>query len=372
MLSAHTRLISIKPNSQQKGIILNMIKTKINLERSFFNEKEKLLMELGGLTVSTFVYSTGVQALRVKNTKGELIILPFQGQQIWRASFCGRDLTMKSIFDEPQATTDFLSNYGCFMLHCGMTGMGNPSPEDTHPTHGELPNMCYDTAFIVAGDDENGAYFEIGGTANYRIAFTTNYLAQPKIKLYENETLFDISMNITNLRNEPLEYLYLCHVNYLPVDGARLVYDYESIKVHCDATEEQKALKEYMEKLVADTKLHNLIDSKTQIYDPEIVFTVKYKTDENGDAKTIMVLPQGDAYYVSFKPEQLPYGIRWISRTGDEDAIGIVLPATAEHKGYIYSKQKGDVKLLAKGETFNANVKVGYLEKRQAEEIIGG
>ena len=33
-------------------------------------------------------------ALRIINARGEIIVLPFQGQQIWRANFDGRDLTL--------------------------------------------------------------------------------------------------------------------------------------------------------------------------------------------------------------------------------------------------------------------------------------
>ena len=37
------------------------------------------------------------------------------------------------------------------------------------------------------------------------------------------------------------------------------------------------------------------------------------------------------ACYVSHPMDYLPYAIRWISRTGDEDSMGMVLPATCEH-----------------------------------------
>ena len=119
---------------------------KLTLHKSFFSEKEKPLLEAGAFSVSSFLYSTGVAALLVKNKKGELIWLPYKGQQIWRATFCGRELTMKSTFPEPVDTHEFNASYGCYLLHCGMTAMGNPTPEDTHPQHGELPSIMYENA----------------------------------------------------------------------------------------------------------------------------------------------------------------------------------------------------------------------------------
>ncbi|MGB1546880.1 MAG: DUF4432 domain-containing protein, partial [Candidatus Puniceispirillaceae bacterium] len=87
---------------------------RLELYRSHFEETERQLVEIGGLCVSTFRYASGIEALRVRNVRGEVIILPFKGQQIWRASFDGRDLTMKSMFDEPVDTMVYLQNYGAF------------------------------------------------------------------------------------------------------------------------------------------------------------------------------------------------------------------------------------------------------------------
>ena len=98
--------------------------TTLYLEPEFFGEKEKLLVRHATLSAYTFRYESGVCALRLENELGQLITLPFQGQQIWSAEFGGRNLTMKSMFDEPNATRTYLENYGGFMLHCGATAMG--------------------------------------------------------------------------------------------------------------------------------------------------------------------------------------------------------------------------------------------------------
>ena len=73
---------------------------RINIRKEFFREKEFVFMENGQFKVTFFRYSTGVEAIRVENSKGYFIILPFQGQQIWRAGFLGHELTMKTKFEE--------------------------------------------------------------------------------------------------------------------------------------------------------------------------------------------------------------------------------------------------------------------------------
>ena len=117
--------------------------TTINLDKSFFSEKEKVLVVNEGICASTFLFDSGVHGLRIKNNCGDVVILPYQGQQIWSCNFHGHELAMKSMFSEPVATREFLRTYGGFLLHCGATAMGVPSEKDKHPLHGELPNAPY-------------------------------------------------------------------------------------------------------------------------------------------------------------------------------------------------------------------------------------
>ena len=69
--------------------------TAIHLHPSFFGEADKTLVEHEGLTTSTFLYPSGVHGLRLANEIGHLVVLPYQGQQIWDAQFFGRILTRK-------------------------------------------------------------------------------------------------------------------------------------------------------------------------------------------------------------------------------------------------------------------------------------
>ncbi len=351
---------------------------RIHLQRAFFTATEQPLVQGDGLCAWAFTYPSGVCALRVRNERGELIILPYQGQQIWRATFDGCELTMRTTFDQPMPTTDYLQTYGGFMLHCGATAMGVPGAGDAHPLHGELPNIPYDSAYIDIGEDEGGHYLAVGGTVRYRVGFETDYTAQPCIKLYRDATVAQISMTLCNLRSRPMDYMYLCHINFRPFEGAQLVCsapaDSEHVHVFRDAPAnmppaQRDALLGYMDSIAAQPALHHTVDAATQSYDPEIVMALRYRADAQGDAHCLQVLPQGDACYVSFRPQELPVGLRWIARTGDEDAMGMLLPATGDHKGLTHARVQGLMRSIPAHGSVSIHMSAGYLPRADAQRM---
>lgn len=352
---------------------------KLNLKKEFFSDKEFLLAEHQGMTATAFRYSTGVEAIRVENSKGYFIILPFQGQQIWRAVFLGQDLVMKGMFEEPDpiGETEYLETYGAFLLHCGVKSFGVPQADDDHPLHGETPNAAYKNAYLLCGEDENGAYMSVGGVLNYNKAFTQSYTFSPECKLYQNDTVLKINVTLKNNRKDPMEYMYLAHINFRPVDGAELVYsadyDKEHIKVHkriADNVPKQKhdELLDFMNKVQENPSLHHKIGVPEERYDPEICFAISYKGDEQNRAYTMQYTNDG-AGYVSHPVDILPVGVRWIARTAHEDAMGMVLPATSEHLGYQNAKRAGQVKVLGGEESVSFLLEAGYLEKMRADQM---
>jgi hypothetical protein len=72
---------------------------------------------------------------------------------------------------------------------------------------------------------------------------------------------------------------------------------------------------------------------------------------------------------VRHRPDQLDIGVRWICRTPDQDAMGLVLPATAEPEGYSAEKAKGNIKVVPGGETFHFDLEIGTLSAAQAEDV---
>lgn len=347
---------------------------RIHLKKEFFGEKEFLLLENGKMKATAFRYSSGVEAVKVENSKGYFIILPFQGQQIWRAGFLGHELTMKTKFEEPVPTLEYLKTYGGFLLHCGIAAFGVPQKDDNHVQHGEIPNAAYQKAYIECGED----YIAVGGSLDYDISFTRNYTFRPECRLYEDDTVLKIHVELENRRLNPMEYMYLCHINFRPIEGARLMYsakyDSEHIKVHKIISpnlpkEQADALRTYMELLEKEPAKHHAIGAPGQIYNPEICFTVMYDGDEQGRAYTLQKAEDG-ACYVSHPADILPYGIRWMSRTGDEDSCGMVLPATAEHFGYQNAKRNGQIKVLDGKATLAFDMEAGWLDADRAEKLV--
>jgi len=352
---------------------------RLQLFRHYFTETERELVSHGSMKVSAFRYATGVEALKVENNLGYFIILPFQGQQIWAAHFHGKDLGMITGIKEPVPNAPYLKTYGGFLYHCGMNSFGVPQADDTHPLHGDTPNIPFDTAYLICGSDEKGAYISVGGTLDYQIAFTTHYLFTPECRLYEEDSVLRFTLSLKNMRTEPMEYMYLAHINFRPIDGAKLIYsakrDAANIKVHkrigANVPKEQaEKLMAYMERVQEDPSLADRVGAPDEVYDPEICFAIHYESDENGRAYTLQYLEGVGACYVSHPTDVLPVGVRWIARTGSEDAMGMVLPATAEHLGYSNAKRAGMVKTLAGGDTLQFSLEVGFVDERESRRII--
>lgn len=349
--------------------------TVVRLHRSFFSERESKFAELGELSASLFRYDSGVEAVRMENARGQVTMLPFQGQQIWDARFDDRVLTMKSMFTQPHPTREYLATYGGFLIHCGATVMGVPAKEDSHPLHGELPNAPYDSAYLTIGADERGPYLALGGEYRHTIAFSVDYVARPRVKLHAGESLLPVSVEIANCKKTPMDLMYLAHVNFRPVDNGRLVYTApctpQTVRVRTALPSHIRppaGHREFLSQLAANPALHNVL-APGLAFDPEVVLYISYRTDTQGWAHSMMVHPDGYASYIRHRPDQLDHGVRWISRTPDQDCLGIVLPATAEPEGYAAEKAKGNVRILPGGATARFDMEVGLLVPAGAREM---
>jgi hypothetical protein len=349
--------------------------TIIIISPQFFTEQEKTLAKHGPLSASTFCFASGVCALRLENEAGQLLTLPFQGQQIWSAEFGGRNLTMKSMFTEPRPTREYLETYGGFLLHCGVTAMGVPDKEDTHPLHGELPNAPYQKAHLIVGEDKKGSYIGLGGSYQLTVAFNHNYIAEPTVRLYAGSSLIWVTMTVTNLKQSDMELMYLAHANFRPVDNGRLVYSAPCtphyVRVRKSIPSHIQPLPGYVEflnELEREPQKHNLL-SPDLVFDPEVVFFIDYLADSEGWAHSMQIHPDGSADYVRHRPSQLDTGVRWISRTGDQDALGLILPATAEPEGYLAEKAKGNIKVLPPKGQFHFELEMGTLTPDEAQHM---
>jgi hypothetical protein len=349
--------------------------TRIELNPVDFAEQERLLVTAGARSAGVFRFPSGVAAVRLRSDRGEIVILPFQGQHVWSVVFDGRDLTMQSMFDQPYPTREFLATFGGFLQHCGATAVGGPGPEDHHPLHGELPNAPYQSAYVEIGQDAHGEYIAVGGSYRHTVAFSYNYTAEPLLKLYTGTTLFSAAMTITNHKRSPMEIFYLAHANFRPVDGGRLVYSAERTPEHVRVRatipshiRPGPGYREFLDRLRAEPTLHEALSPELPC-DPEVVFFIDYLADEEGWAHSMQMLPDGSADFIRHRPDQLPKATRWISRTPDQDAIAMVEAGTSEPEGYSAEKSKGNARVLRPGETFHCVLEIGALSPEEAAQL---
>jgi hypothetical protein len=92
-------------------------------------------------------------------------------------------------------------------------------------------------------------------------------------------------------------------------------------------------------------------------------------SDDDGWAHSMQLHPDGSADYVRHRPDQLDKGIRWISRTADQDALGLLLPATAEPEGYTAEKTKGNLQIIPPKGTFRCDLEIGTLAPEAAQRM---
>eukprot|EP00040_Diaphanoeca_grandis_P026767 m.150380 g.150380 ORF g.150380 m.150380 type:complete len:557 (-) comp30724_c1_seq6:62-1732(-) len=337
----------------------------------------------GELSAECFTYSTGVEAVRVRNALGNIIVLPFQGQQIWDAEFLGRRLTMKSMFAVPRKVDNdkqwgYLDTYGAFFVHCGAEAMGCPSADDEHKLHGDLPNAQYQKAYIRLGVDNRGKFIEVGGEYSHVVAFKTHYVARPSIRLYAGQTTIPITMQLKNEFHKPMDLMYMAHTNFRPVTGSELLCSHfmhaDSVTVSSSVNGLVPPTPDYIEFVASVKKDPTIVSRLTpeviKGLDPEVLLYLRnFLKDADGFAHSMQVLPDGSADYVKHSPDELPRVTRWMVVDGSHSALGLCLPGTAEPTGKASETKKGNLRQLASGNTQIFSIEVGALDKTRANEV---
>lgn len=345
---------------------------RLILQDNMFAPAETDLLTAGDARITTFRYASGVAALRIRTPRAELIVLPFKGQQIWRAAFDGVDVTMGSMFHQPVDTQAYLETYGAFLLHCGLTAMGGPGPTDSHPLHGELPNAPFQNAWIEAREGD----VVIGGSYQHTVAFTVNYRATFEIALDPNDAHISVSGRVENLRAAPMELMYLAHANFRPVDMGELIYAAkptpESVRVRQSIPAHITPPPGYVE-FIADLARHpekHHVLSPGLAFDPEVVFEIDLLPGDDGWTHAMQRHPDATADFISHVQAQGPRATRWICRTPDQQGLGIAFPSTAGVEGYTAEKAKGRIVNLPAHDTWRIDMRMGRLDAAETSGMV--
>lgn len=338
---------------------------------------ERLIAESGAFSVTAFRYPSSVEGLRIANARGHVVVLPFLGQMIWDAVFDGRRLTMGNVFPYPRNGASILETYGAFAYHAGVLRNGTPGPQDTHPLHGEMPVTRMDSAHLRFGHDGGGGFVEVGGHAEYVMGFGPHYVARPSVRLHADSGLLDVEMVVENRSAHEMELMYMLHANFDFVAGAQIhqpagyspqhTVVRKTIPGHVTPSQ---AFLELLEDLGRNPARMRRLD-EPELYSPEQVFYIRgLGSDPEGRTRLVMELPDGDAFSVSYRPQDLPHCVRWILNDGDAQVAAFALPSTCEPEGYTAEKAKGHVRLLAPGGVARFPVKLGYLSAAEAPTAI--
>ncbi|WP_312952301.1 aldose 1-epimerase family protein [Superficieibacter sp.] len=333
--------------------------TRLTLWRELFSEQPRILLENDDFTVTAFRYASGVEGLRVANARGHLVILPWMGQMIWDAVFDGQDLTMRNMFSQPKPAGEIVETYGCFAFHSGLLANGCPSPEDTHPLHGEMACARMDDAWLeLAGDS-----LRIGGGYEYVMGFGHHYQAQPAVVMHKGSALFDIQMAVTNLASVAMPLQYMCHMNYAYVAQATFSQNVpdealtlrESVPAHVKPTEQWLAFNQRILQGEASLEILN----EPHYYDPEIVFFAD-KLDRYASAPEFrMIAPDGTTFVTRFSSADFNYVTRWILYNGDQQVAAFALPATCRPEGFLAAQNNGTLAHLEPQQTRRFSVTTG-------------
>jgi hypothetical protein len=345
----------------------------IDLRRSFFGEKERIALSYRGLTASLFRYDTGVEAIRLANARGHVVILPYMGQIVWSAVFDGVELAMQSMFSAPRPAKIIVETYGCLAYHAGLLRNGVPSPQDTHVLHGEMPCAEMDNAGLECGADAQGPWIAVTGRREYAMGFGAHYLATPRVLLRADATRFDVVMEVENLSAAPMDLMYLCHVNFAFAEGGRIVQSVPftpehvvtrtAIPGHVAPSDDYRAL---LAELAGHPARMEVLDEPRR-YDPEQVFYIKgLRRGADGLVHFMMARREGDGFTIAWDPDIMPHTIRWVLANSDQRVAAFAMPATCEPEGYLAEKRKGNVRILEGGAKALFATRIGYVDSSRA------
>lgn len=333
-----------------------MQNVKVMLKKELFDYVPFSVIDDLNFTVVAFKYKSGVEGLRISNGLCSMVVTPYMGHQIWELEINGRNMTQKSIFDQPLMTDKFGDNYGAFLIHCGLTNLNGAGEGENYPLHGELPFAKYDDNIIEIGEDEKGRYLSVSGTYTYRNSQEYYYEYKPKIKLYKDNTLVNVRNEINNKRSSELKYLFMCHMNWLGVDGSKILdsvqKDENKIDVPLNDYHSESNIKsglwDFANKVKDNPETIDTIDFKNQIFNPEFCVNVQHTPDDTNWAHALCILPENDSYYVGFNCHNIKNSVKWFCKNEDENGLGFCLPTTGnnqsskhQYENQLYNSVKG-------------------------------
>lgn len=346
---------------------------RIPLHRDGLTEAERPVLEAARLSAGLFRYPSGIEALRLRNGRGEVVVLPWFGQMIWSARFDGVDLGMRSGFTMPLPVENIAGTYGCFAFHSGLLRNGVPAAEDNHAAHGEFPCARMVASWLELYRQEGALTLRVVSEHEHVMGFGPHYRARPSITLAEDAGLFDLAMFVENRSGRPMELMYMAHVNFAFVPGGRIV---QPVPFRPDTVVVRRVVPAHVRSDAAyRTRIERLATApedmavldQPECYDPEQVFYIRgLGTDTAGRTALMLRRPEGDGFALDYAPAEFPHCVRWLLDDPDQGVAAFALPSTCEPEGYAAEARKGHIRLLPPHGTAGFGMILGYLNRTEA------
>lgn len=341
---------------------------KVNLDRSQFSKVPAIIASNGEFKAEAFRYDSGIESVKLYNSKGYVEILPFMGQIIWDLHFAGRSLKLHNIFDMPRKAQCITDTYGCFAFHSGLLANGCPAPEDSHPMHGEFSVADINEAWLEL--DEQAGTIALCSRYHYCKGFEFHYDARPKVVLAAGKSRIEIVMQVQNLTACPMPLQYMCHINYAYLPNAQISSNIpneafklrESIPSHVHPTEKWLAYNEKLKAEQAQGRILSKLDAP-EMYDPEIVFMADNVAKYAEQAEFTLSAPDDLKIQTCYSTKDFPCATRWIMYNPDLQVAAFVLPATCRPEGFNAAKKAGTLIYLQTGESRTFRVSTGLKEE---------
>ena len=340
----------------------------VELPRAAFGDAERAFLHAPGLQAGLFRYSTGVEAVRLANARGHVLVLPFLGGIVWDAAFDGVRLGMDGMFAAPRPSAEILGTYSCLLYHAGLLRNGNPGPEDTHALHGEMPCALMDSAALEAGEDQAGPFLRLRSRLDYARGFANRYRAEPTVTLRPDATSFDVGMQVENVGGRPMDLMYMAHANFAFAPGARIVQPAPwtpahvvvrtAVPGHVQPTPAYAAL---LEQLARDSASLETLDDPDRLALEQVFYLRGLQPGADGRVTVALHRREGDGFAISWPQADFSHCVRWLLYTPDEKVAAIALPSTCEPEGYTAERRKGNVRTLAPGDAASFAVRLAYL-----------
>lgn len=309
----------------------------------------------------------GVEAAQFRTGTGfNFEVLLSRGMDISLGEFSGVPLSWASAtgkvapeYFEPEGLGWFRNFHGGLMVTCGLTYLGSPCVDDGKHLglHGRASNIPAKNVWTDGEWQGDDYVMWVQGRVREAAVFGENIEMRRKVWAKLGENRLFVHDTVTNLGFEPIEHMYLYHINIgfpLVDEGSELLSPSAVVQPRDRDAEEGK---EDYGKFLAPVKGYR-----------EKVYFHTMNADEQGDVYIALVnrsLGDGFGVYVKYRKEELPRFVQWKMMGQGTYAVGIE-PANCLVEGRDKERERGTLVFLGPGEMREYHLEIGVLPNAQA------